>query len=187
MKKFLPISLLIFLFACKTGSKSDLTSSKDFMLVDTMKVYAGNSSSDTAAAAAEPAALNTRPVALTRQPVRSSRPVRNPRPIAEPVYNTPAPVATAPVPVSTTPDPVVSAPSTGTTAADSGNSTATTPAPVKKKEGWSDAAKGATIGGANVAADICTAPAQPGCGLRGCARAPQRCRESAQCGQAPEL
>ncbi len=155
MKKILPLALLIVtaFAACKSDPKKDLDVKKDFVLMDTTKIYPNNSSSDTGM--------------ITRTTVVAPPVVVAPAP-REKQRVSPAPRATKIKPVVKNNQPSNNSNTTNnTTTATTGNGTApattstgnnkadtvakAAPA-VKKKEGWSDAAKGATIGGVGGAA-----------------------------------
>ena len=139
MKKILPvIASVLFFTACQT-EKKDIDVNKDFMLMDTARIYPSNVSADTGIATVAPAApqVNNEPPVARQSTPRKRTNTPTPQNNA-PVVQTPQPTNT-----NTTPAPVPDAnASTGT--GTKPDTVATAPA---KKKGWSDAAKGATIGG----------------------------------------
>lgn len=151
MKKvLLGISLLVFYGACTSKKESSLDMQKDLLPVNSTSMYNSSILTDTGTVKSE----GTEPVVRTYN-YRKPAPRRKQVQTAQTVYNNPAPV-TVPQPDNTgvvnvpvsTPGPVVTTPSAG---ADNGNNAGTgtegTETPVVKKKGWSDAAKGAVIGG----------------------------------------
>ncbi len=143
MKNLLLISLVstVIFSACKTEKKDPLQIDKGIVFTDTSLLKQGNYSTDVAAAGvAQPALAAPEKPAYEKPRVRTVtkviRVVEKPQPA--PVQAAPpAPVAEAPAPVAQAP-----APSAGT-----GKDGVMVPAPVKKNEGWSGAAKGAAMGG----------------------------------------
>jgi hypothetical protein len=147
---------VVLLAACKSEEKKNaLDIDKSIVFTDTSSLKQGNYSTDVAAqgnnapvTAPEEKAPDAKPRVRTVTKVirvveKPQAPVVQATPPAAPPVNTPTvPVVESPAP-STAP-----APSTGTAAGTGNTGVATTPAPVpaKKKEGWSGAAKGATIG-----------------------------------------
>ncbi|MDB5199764.1 MAG: hypothetical protein JWO92_1727 [Chitinophagaceae bacterium] len=158
MKKiFTIIAAASILAAC--NSQPDLETKKDVVLTDTTGMYKSNASTDISPVAADKE--ETAPVAPTKI-IRETRVVyvdRTPKPTrqivrqADPV----APVVTVPQPQTQTGTTTTNT-GTGTTTDNSGvgttttgtgtGTTAPTTKPIEKdKGGWSNAAKGATIGG----------------------------------------
>lgn len=144
-------SVALLLTACKNEKKSSLETDKQIVFTDTSLLKSADGSGDIAAPG------NTTPAVVpvqqrASQPevrtvtkyvtVREKAPVRQPR-----VDNTPPVMVPAPeAPTSNVPSGTGNTGTAGTGTTGTGTGT-TTPAPVKKREGWSDAAKGATIGG----------------------------------------
>ncbi|MEO6537122.1 MAG: YMGG-like glycine zipper-containing protein [Ferruginibacter sp.] len=147
MKKILPILFIVAAFtACQSGPKKDIEVKKDFVLVDTTKIYPNSASSDTG--------LVTRNVVVAPPVVALPPPVVNKRPAQRTSTTTTRPSVKTNSPVNT--NTTLPTPAGSTTTTTSGTAKADTVAKaapvVKKKEGWSDAAKGATIGGVGGAA-----------------------------------
>ena len=136
-------SAVFLLTACKTEKKDSLNTDKQIVFTDTSLLKPTDGSSDVGVKGNNtPAALPVVKEAPPKPEVRTitkyvtvkEKPVR--RPV---VTNKPAEVAPVPAPVATEP-------STGTGTTGTGSAPGTT-VPAKKKGGWSDAAKDATIGG----------------------------------------
>jgi len=141
MKKILPVLASVVLFAACQTEKKDVDVNKDFMLMDTARIYPSNVSADTGIAAVAPVSpqVNNEPPVVRQTTTTPRKRTNTPVPQNnQPVVQTPQPTNTntnpAPVPDATA--------STGT--GTKPDTVATAPA---KKKGWSDAAKGATIGG----------------------------------------
>ena len=153
MKKLLLMipAAVILLAACNTEKKTSLDTDKNIVFTDTSLLKQGNASTDVAANNIQPLVVAEKQVNQPKTQVRTITKVvrvieRQPAPkpvkqVTPPVVvETPTPVGTSTVPSTQT---------AGTTAgAGSGNGDVV-PAPVEKNknEGWSKAAKGATIGG----------------------------------------
>ena len=142
---------VVLLAACKSEEKKNaLDIDKSIVFTDTSALKQGNYSTDVAAqgnnapvTAPEEKAPDAKPQVRTVTKVirvveKQQAPVVQTTPPAPPVNTSTVPVAESPAPV----------PSTGTGSGTGNTGVATIPAPVpeKKKEGWSGAAKGATIG-----------------------------------------
>ena len=163
MKTFLPIALLIatVFAACKSDPQKDLNVKKDFVLMDTTKIYPNGSLSDTGmvtrnTVVAPP--VVTAPVIrekqLTTRKATNTKPAVNNNPSQTNNNSSNSNTSTNNTKNTTTP-PATGVGNTGATAAkggSKGDTVATVPPVAKKKEGWSDAAKGATIGGVGGAA-----------------------------------
>ena len=145
-------SVALLLTACKNEKKSSLETDKQIVFTDTSLLKA-DGSGDIAAPgnitpAVAPQVQQAPPPPQVRTvtkyvTVREKAPasVRQPR-----VDNTPPVMVPAPGAPTTGTSGTGNTGTSGTGTDGSGTGT-TTPAPVKKREGWSDAAKGATIGG----------------------------------------
>jgi hypothetical protein len=145
---------VVLLAACKSEEKKNaLDIDKSIVFTDTSALKQGNYSTDVAAQG------NNAPVTAPEEKAAESKPqIRTITKVIHVTDKQPAPVvqATPPAappvvtPAAETPAPVATAPAagTGTTTTGTGTTTTTapTPAEAKKKEGWSGAAKGATIG-----------------------------------------
>ncbi len=147
-------SVALLLTACKNEKKSSLETDKQIVFTDTSLLKPADASGDMANPGANPPA----PVVQERTPQPEVRTVtkyvtvreKAPARVREPrVANTPPVMVPAPsAPTTSTPTGTGTG-NTGTagTGTDGTGTGTATPAPVKKREGWSDAAKGATIGG----------------------------------------
>lgn len=154
---FLTLSSVAFLLtACKDEKKSSLETDKQIVFTDTSLLKADGSGDVGAPGNTAPAIV---PVVQERTPppqvrtvtkyvtVREKAPARQPR-----VDNTPPVMVPAPGAPTTTVPAGSGTGNTGTAGTGTDGTGTTTPATVKKREGWSDAAKGATIGGVGGAA-----------------------------------
>ncbi len=144
---FTTLSATILLVACNSAKKDNMNTEKQIVFTDTSLLKQSNMSTDKGMEAQNEAVVaqeqNNAPKTQVRTVTKYIR-VKEKQPAPAPVntaapVNTPAPVAQAPAP----------APATET-----GSGTNNTDAPVvnsepvpQKKKGWSDAAKGATMGG----------------------------------------
>ncbi|MCY7292846.1 MAG: hypothetical protein LH615_11770 [Ferruginibacter sp.] len=151
MKKLLLIipAAVILLAACNTEKKDRLTTDKNIIFTDTSLLKPANASTDVGANEQQPAVVaekqETAPKTQVRTITKTVR-VKERQPAARPVQKeTPPVVAETPVPVGNT-NPSTGTAGTGNTGTGDGN-VGTAPAEKKKEEGWSQAAKGATIGG----------------------------------------
>jgi len=152
MKKLLLIipAAVILLAACNTEKKDSLTVDKNIIFTDTSLLRNVNASTDVA--------TDTQPVTVAEKqeaaPITQVRTitkivrVKERQPAARPVVKeTPQVKVETPEPVGNT-NPSAGTAGTGTTGDGTGNgNVGTTPVEEKKNEGWSQAAKGATIGG----------------------------------------
>lgn len=139
---------VILLAACKTEKKTSLDTDKNIVFTDTSLLRNANASTDVAA--------NTQPVIVAEKQVTAPKVqvrtitkivrVKEKQPTARPVQKETPPVLTeTPSPVGNT-NPSTGNTGTGTTGTGNGD-VGTAPVEKKKNEGWSQAAKGATIGG----------------------------------------
>ena len=141
---------IIFLFAaCSTKKKDSLDTENRIVFTDTSLLKAANGTTDVAANNIEAPAL----VAEKAQPKVQIRTitrvvhVRDKQPLPKVIEKVEPPVVVAPtqttIPASTT----TGTASTGIGTGNPGTGATTKPIEKKKNEGWSGAAKGATIGG----------------------------------------
>jgi hypothetical protein len=140
---------VIFLTACNSEKKNNLDAEKRIVFTDTAALRLSNAATDRAnnieTLAPETNPDNTKPKVIT-----VIKYVNAPQKQRAPKRRTSNPTQQSPVQQDN--DPVYNEPSanggTGTSSSsgNNGGEVATTPE-VKKKKGWSDAAKGATIGG----------------------------------------
>lgn len=138
---------VLLLSACKTEKKDTLNTDKQIVFTDTTLLKPTDGSSDVGVQGNKtPAAVPVVKEAPPKPEVRTitkyvtvkEKPAPKPK-----VINTPPVIAPVPAPVAT-------APTTGNGTNGTGTTTGTnngTGVPAKKKGGWSDAAKDATIGG----------------------------------------
>ncbi len=151
MKKIFTFFAAATIFAA-CNSNSDLDAKKDVIITDTSAMYNNNASTDigTSVAQQAPAAVaptkiirETRIVYVDRAPKATKRVIREAAP-AEPV------ITTVPQTQSNTGKSTQgsgTSGNTGTTGTDPGTETAPAEPVKKEKEGWSNAAKDAVIGG----------------------------------------
>lgn len=144
-------SAVILLAACNTEKKTSLDTDKNIVFTDTSLLKQGNAATDVAA-------NNIQPLVIAEKQVNQPKTqVRTITKVVRVIERQPAP---KPVKQSTPPVVVETPTTAGTTTAPSNNTGGTTagagsgngdvvPAPAdnSKNEGWSKAAKGATIGG----------------------------------------
>lgn len=118
--------------ACNSDQKTDLETTKDVMVTDSAGLYNSNASADTANAPV----LDVQPVAPVKTETKVIYVDRTPRP-------TPSrrPTNTNNTTQGTNNN------GNGSANTTNDNQTVTTPTQPQKKEGWSNAAKGAVIGG----------------------------------------
>lgn len=144
---------VVLLAACKSEKKNALDIDKSIVFTDTSALKQGNYSTDVAtqgnnapAAAPEEKAPESKPQIRTITKVIHVK--DKPDPVVKATPPAAPPVVTTTTPTVETPAPVATAPTAGTGTATTGTGTTTAPVPAeaKKKEGWSSAAKGATIG-----------------------------------------
>ena len=136
-------SAVFLLTACKTDKKDSLNTDKQIVFTDTSLLKPTDGSADVGVQgnntpapvpAVQEKAAKPEVKTIIKYVTVKEKPVR--RPV---VTNTPAEV-------SPVPDPEAIDPSTGTSTTGTGTASGTT-VPAKKKGGWSEAAKDATIGG----------------------------------------
>jgi hypothetical protein len=121
MKKILSIFTIAVIFtACKSKTNSDLSSSKNMVLVDTTGLSKSNVLTD----------------------VGNNKYVINGKAVAQPAETRPV----SPNPKQTSNSTVNNAGSGNNSGSGSNNSNEAAPAPVQRDKGWSDAAKGTAIG-----------------------------------------
>ncbi len=151
MKKLLLMipAAVIFLAACNTEKKDSLTTDKNIIFTDTSLLKPANASTDVADNNTQPEVVAEKRETASQTQVRTITKIvrvkeRQPAPRRAP-RETPPVVVETPEPVGNT-NPSTGTTGTGTTGTGSGD-VGTAPAEKKKNEGWSQAAKGATIGG----------------------------------------
>ncbi|MEP6615236.1 MAG: YMGG-like glycine zipper-containing protein [Ginsengibacter sp.] len=142
MRKILMVFSVVTVFAACNTKKTDLETSKDVVPTDTTGAYNNSLSTDTATMSEKAVVPAVTPPPVTRTITKVVTRKQAPKVIYLPAPTTqtnpaPAPVTPAPTPGTTT--------TTGT--GSTGGTTTTTPTPAPEKKGWSNAAKGATIGG----------------------------------------
>ncbi len=131
----------IFLTACNSDKKNNLDAEKRIVFTDTAALRASNAATDKAANDQAVANQdNTKPKVVTvikyvNAPQRQRAPIRR------------RSNRTQQAPSQQNNDQVYNAPSTGTSSGNGNNGGEVATTPVNKKKGWSQAAKGATIGG----------------------------------------
>ena len=150
MKKLLLIipAAIILLAACNTEKKDSLSTDKNIIFTDTSLLKQANASTDVADNL-QPEVVAEKQETAPKTQVRTITKVvriREKQPAPRPVERETAPVVVqTPEPVGNT-NPSTGTVGTGTTGTGSGD-VGTAPVEKKKNEGWSQAAKGATIGG----------------------------------------
>lgn len=149
------ISILVaatLIFAsCNSDQKTSTETTKEVVGVSDSNLYKNNAMADTGhfapAPAVQPATLtNETRVQTVKAPRYKPTPKKSvTKPVAVPSATTTDTKAVTPAPGTVTPN--TGTANTGTTTAPATGTASTTPAAVPEKKGWSNAAKGATIGG----------------------------------------
>ena len=150
MKKIFTICAAASLLFAACKNQSDLDAKKDVVLVDTTGMYKSNASTDVSTPKVQEEVAPVKVIRETRvvyvdRPAKTKRRIRQ----ASPVVNEPvAQVPQARNNVPSTNQTGTTQTSTGTTNAPGNEtSTGTVPAKTEKDKGWSEATKGAVIGG----------------------------------------
>ena len=151
MKKMLLIlpAALVFFAACNTEKKDTLNTDKNIVFTDTSLLRPANGSTDVASNNIQPEAIVEKPLAQPKTQVRTITKIvrvieRQPAP--KPVEKVTPPVETQSPTNTTATNTGTQTAGNGTTGTGSGD-VVTAPVEKKKNTGWSQAAKGATIGG----------------------------------------
>ena len=124
-------------------NNTDLETKKDVITTDSTAMFNSNASADTAASVTNDEPVVAAPVAPAPKVITRTKTVYVDR---TPKTTTSSNNATQPINNGTTTSGTTTAP-TGTSTVPANTGTTTTPAPVEKKEGMSNATKGAVIGG----------------------------------------
>lgn len=143
---------VILLAACNTEKKTSLETDRNIVFTDTSLLKQGNASTDVATNNIQPVVVAEKQVTQPKTQIRTITKVvrvieRQPAP--KPVKQvTPPVVVETPTPVGTTTESSTQTAGTGTSGTGNGTGdVGTAPVEKKKNTGWSQAAKGATIGG----------------------------------------